>query len=66
MKLETELKTRGYCIIKSACLHIDLIFYTSLSCISGVGEEPGSAERERTSRADEAGDAGYNQTKEYC
>ena len=64
MKLETELKPGDIVLLKVlACILI--YFYTSLLYFR-VGEEPGSAERERTSRADEAGDAGYNQTKEYC
>lgn len=66
MKLETELKPGDIVLLKVLACILILVFYTSLSCISGVGEEPRSAERERTGRADEAGDAGYNQTKEYC
>lgn len=44
MKLETELKPGDIVLLKVLACILNLIFYTSFSCISGVGEEPGSAE----------------------
>ena len=66
MKLETELKPGDIVLLKVLACILILFLHFAFLYFRGW-RRTRIAERERTGRADEAGDAGYNQTKkEYC
>ena len=64
MKLETELKPGDIVLLKVlACI---LILFFTLRFLIFPGLEKNQDLQNEKEQVDEAGDAGYNQTKEYC